>query len=340
MRAGGSTYLAILVGLGCGASGAPASHVPGSAWAYVYANPVDFGKIFGVPFGGGTSTTLAMGGNIGIGAHLTFDGARIYYSVESFDDAGLPTYSLGFMPIAGGASSTLVSSDPSSIAGIASNGQALYVSRQNDTVNAGGYATLHGFIEAIPVGGTPAKLQTVSAELGGVAVDGRYVYWTQTFDGTSAQASGSIHRTALAGGADETLATGQLYPVQVALDASGIYWINLGTPGRDCTSRDGTLMRLAPASTSPVVLMSGLQGPGSIAVRGGNVYVATAGAYCNVGGDGLGTIYKVASASGQPTAIVSGITGPQNLYADGTYLYFTKVVDSFNGVLAAGAVPM
>jgi hypothetical protein len=86
--------------------------------------------------------------------------------------------------------------------------------------------------------------------------------------------------------------------------------------------------------------MAGLQGPGPLAARDGNVYVATAGAYCNTSGDGLGTIFKLASAGGEPTVLVSGITGPRGLYADGTYLYFTKVVDSLNGVLAAGVVPM
>jgi hypothetical protein len=369
MRASGPICFATLFGLGCGGeaavteakppgllpeastevpmeaghaaeSGTPSSHVPGTAWAYAYANPYYGGKILGLPFGGGTPTVLAMGGNIG--AQLTFDSARIYYSAEGFDDAGLPTYSLAYVPLAGGVPSSLVTSYPlfpSIIEGIASNGQNLYVSRQDNIPLPAGSSTLQGFIEAIAIGGSPVKLQTVSAHLGGVAVDDRYVYWTQEYDATSAPASGSIHRTALAGGPDETLATGQLNPVQVALDASGVYWINLGTPGRDCTSRDGTLVRLAPGSMSPVTLMTGLQGPGPITAHGGNVYLATEGAFCNASGAGRGTIYRVASTGGQPTVLVSGSTAPADLYADGTYLYYT-VVDSYNGVVTAGVVPM
>jgi hypothetical protein len=314
--------------------------VPGIAWAFVYANDVSGGKIFGVPFGGSTSTLLAMGGNMG--TQLTFDSTSIYYSLESSDDAGLPEYALGSLPIAGGTQSTVAAPSPSTIEGIASDGHSIYVLK-DDSNSTGGTPIFHGVIEAIPLGsGAPVTLQTVSEQPTGVAVDSQYVYWTQTpavsLMGT--QAMGSVHRVPLAGGTDETLATGQLDPVAVAVDASGIYWINRGTPGIDCTSTDGSLVRIARGSTSPVTLASGLQGPGALTARSGNAYFATAGSFCNVGGNGLGSVHKYASASGQTTVVASGVTGPQNLYADGTYLYFTVFTDPLNGVLAAMSVPM
>jgi hypothetical protein len=313
--------------------------VPGTAWAYVYANPVDGGKIFGVPFGGSTSTLLAMGGNLG--AELTFDARGIYYSIESIDVAGVPNYAIGSMPISGGAQSTLTPLEPSTIDAIVSDGRNLYVSR-NVTSYADGGSSVHGIIEAVPLaGGVPVTLAMVSEQPNGVAVDAQYVYWTQTGDSSprANRAAGSVHRVPVTGGADETLATGQLNPRQVAVDASGLYWIDYGTMGVDCTSSDGSLVRLARGSASPVTLASGLKAPGALIAHSGTVYFATAGFFCNVGGAGLGSVQKFSAAAGQTTVVSSGITSPQSLYADDTYLYYAVVTDTLNYVLAAKSVP-
>ncbi len=322
-----------------GAGSTTDGHTPGRTWAYVYENG---GTIFGVPFGGSTSTVVATGGNLG--PQVTFDTARIYTTSESTGDAGLPLYSIDSLPLAGGPLSSLEANVPWPIAitAMASNGTTLYVAKQENTLLDGGYTSVHGVIEAIPsTGGAPVLVQSVAAELGGVAADQHYVYWTQTYDGSDGgpgSVSGSVHRALLAGGADETLASGQLDPIQVAVDSSGIYWLNVGTPGRDCTSTDGSVLRLPPGATTPVTVATGLQGPSSLAVGGGNAYFATLGAYCNSSGAGLGSVHKVA-ASGQATTVASGLTTPQNLYADGTYLYFTTVVDAYNGVLGVTVTP-
>jgi DNA-binding beta-propeller fold protein YncE len=55
----------------------------------------------------------------------------------------------------------------------------------------------------------------------GIAVDGNYVYWTNS-------TNGKIMRIAKAGGTAEAVATGD-DPRSIAVDSKGIYWADCGS---------------------------------------------------------------------------------------------------------------
>jgi hypothetical protein len=74
--------------------------------------------------------------------------------------------------------------------------------------------------------GVPEELFARRAPLGGVAVDGVHVYFTEP-------ARGVVARAPLAGGDVEILATGQARPVEIRLDRENAYWLNAGSGAPD-----------------------------------------------------------------------------------------------------------
>jgi hypothetical protein len=72
----------------------------------------------------------------------------------------------------------------------------------------------------------------------------------------------------LAGGTPVTLASGQQSIDSIAVDASGIYWVN-------SRSTLGTVMKLALGGGTPVTLAAGQDLPFGLAVDSTSVYWAT-----------------------------------------------------------------
>lgn len=84
-------------------------------------------------------------------------------------------------------------------------------------------------------GGTPVVLASGQELPSGIAVDAKYVYWTnhgQTGGGGDAgiplTGTGTVMKVGLNGGTPITLASGQLGPDGIAIDATGVYWSNPG----------------------------------------------------------------------------------------------------------------
>jgi hypothetical protein len=315
------------------------------AYGYFYANPTDSGHVYGVPAGGGAAVVLASGdASSDIGQALTFDDRTLYFASEDFTDAasGAYSYSLHALPIAGGAIVTLASG-LDAIAGLAVDASYLYFLDQGTLVDAdSGAFTSRGTVERVALAphSTPQVLATVTASLGGIAVDASYAYFTQTTSssGGPSAPTGSVWRVPLAGGPSESLATGQLRPTKIVVDSGNLYWLNAGTMQVDCTPPDGALVMLSAGSAAPATVASALHGAKSLAARNGDVYWSTLGAFCNSGGATSGDVFKFASAAGTTATVASGISGPDNLYVDAADVYFTTVVDELNYILAATAI--
>jgi sugar lactone lactonase YvrE len=88
----------------------------------------------------------------------------------------------------------------------------------------------------------------------GIAVDGAYVYWTE---------STTVRRVPISGGSATDIATSQARPWAIAIDATGVYWTNLN---------DGTIMRVSATGTAPITLARDQDQPYDLALDSTSIY--------------------------------------------------------------------
>jgi hypothetical protein len=155
-------------------------------------------------------------------------------------------------------------------------------------------------------GGFPEVVASDDAAAAGLAVDARFVYYTQP-------AAGRIMRVPLEGGLPVVLATGLDTPLLLALDAGTLYWTGGHVAG------GGTVMKLAPASdAAPVVLIDGQTSPRAVAVQDGFAYWTDV-----VDGTILRTSTAGPDDSGVRTAsrLATGLVAPTDLVVTGGFAY-------------------
>lgn len=123
-------------------------------------------------------------------------------------------------------------------------------------------------IRSAPVGGgTPFTIATASRQPLAVAVDARWVYWTDWDAGT-------VSRAPKSGGPPVTLADNQTYPMSLAVDGSYVWWCN--THRDDPKHPHGEVMRV-PIGGGPAELVAGDQSfPAGIAVDAAGAYWSNA----------------------------------------------------------------
>jgi hypothetical protein len=143
--------------------------------------------------------------------------------------------------------------------------------------------------------------------LGDIAVDVTNVYWTDINAGNP----GTVNKVPLGGGPTTALATGQLYPGSLAVDATTLYWA--------CSNEEA--VKKVPIAGGPVVTIATSEnGPCCLVLNATDLY------YRSTRG-----IIRLPLAGGTPTALPSNGVG-FSLALDATSLYWR--VDISGGITA------
>jgi hypothetical protein len=177
-----------------------------------------------------------------------------------------------------------------------------------------------GSIKSVPIaGGATATLESGAGAGMGIGVDTQNVYAVSQDGIISAPLSGTMAIT--------VLATAQLQPYALAVDANNVYWSTVGSG-----AGNGTIMACAKAGCSqmPTTLASGMhvQYPYGLVVAGGNVYWTS----FNFGGE----INVVPTTGGTFTNFSSNLGYPYEISAAGSIMMV--VLYGQGGVIAT--VPM
>jgi hypothetical protein len=300
-------------------------------FSYFYANPVSFGTVFAVPKGAGSSVVLDKGKSP-LNLARAFDATSVYYSSEDNTSAKVVA-----LPRSGAGVPRTIVSGLHIVETMTVDATSLYFV---DFDSSGTGATLIGKVPLRSDSPDGAAFETISppqtADLRALTTYGDYVYWL-TNGGGAARLSGAIQRVPKAGGPIETIASEVINGQQVLVDDNGVYWLNEGHNGVDCTATDGDIRYLASGATTPVVLISNLAGALSFVLAGGSLVVGISGAHCNIA-PASANLLKVAIPSGRQTVLVPNVSGPDNLFYDGSDLYYTLATDPENDTLSPAMV--
>jgi hypothetical protein len=167
----------------------------------------------------------------------------------------------------------------------------------------------NGLVQKVPIigGQTTTLASSAQADPRGIAVDSANLYWADY--GNNAAGGGSIVKMPLATGVPAPLLQGLNGPYAIAIDATSVYWTNIG---------DGTVMRAPLAGGTPVTLAGGQSLSYDIAVDDSGVYWTTFNG---------GTVMRAPLGGGFVTTIASGQDHPHGIALDPTSVYWTNYGD-------------
>jgi hypothetical protein len=222
--------------------------------------------------------------------------------------------SVGKVPLAGGSSTVLTTTNANGIAGqiVLGNGALYWV----DTL-------LGTTVNEVPLGGG-ASIQLASSpgNAARIAVDATTAYWSDD--------QGTIRSVRIAGGTPSILAStppsssGNLQstgtvPTAIAIDATTLYWTDAEGGLYSVPLGGGAATQLVadeplPANTGVGFWVSG------IVLDADNVYWT----YCPAGSTTSGAVRKVAKAGGPVIDLVSGQDCPSSLAIDVTSVYWIE----------------
>ncbi len=131
-----------------------------------------------------------------------------------------------------------------------------------------------GIKKAPKSGGIPLPVSPkIGLDIPQIAVDETSIYFITVDDATT----GSIYSVSKNGGTPKLLATKLAAPIDLALDATSVYWANLGTLMGDDIAADGSIERILKNGTGRQVLADKLSTPSSIALDDADVYFSEVG---------------------------------------------------------------
>jgi len=106
----------------------------------------------------------------------------------------------------------------------------------------------------------------------------------------------------------------------LAVDATNVYWTNIGTSANEFL--DGTVMAMPKGGGTVTTLASGQDFPNAVSVHGSWVYWTNYDA-AKSGGAASGAVSRVSTTGGPITVIASGQAFPWDVVADDTSVYWT-----------------
>jgi hypothetical protein len=142
-----------------------------------------------------------------------------------------------------------------------------------------------------------------------LAIDATNIYFT-----TAILTTGQVGSLPKSGGTPKIIAMNQDRPTSIAVDATTLYWANVGPAGE--------IVALPLGSNSPTPLTNGEAGLASIALDTTSVYFTEVGA----GGPTGGSVKSVLKTGMVVQLLASGLNSPHELAVDATNVYWTSQV--------------
>lgn len=155
-----------------------------------------------------------------------------------------------------------------------------------------------GILRVPKSGGTPVRLAPdPSLDIGTVVVDDTTVYFLVADNDTT----GSIYSVPRAGGIPRQLATNLPAPIDLKIDATSIYWLNLGTIVGEDVAADGSVERMLKDGTGRQKIVGGLSAPSNIDLDATDVYYGETG--FSTGNVAIG-LSRVSKSGGTPAKLI------------------------------------
>jgi hypothetical protein len=263
--------------------------------ANVYFGGSDETQLMKVPSGGGTPVVHASASQIGA---IRLDAVNVYWAdVDKIMKA----------PLAGGKATTLATDSRHVIGDLAVDATSVYWASWDNT---------SARVMKVPIaGGKASALATSRQHPSSLVAGSGGVYWTSWGADSSISdtigGDGAITRAPTRGGPPVELASLQPGPHYLAVDATSVYWNNVGPK-----SRPG-LMK-APIAGGTVTTMAAPIHATDLAVDGARLYWTDYEA---------GAVMSVSIDGGTPTVVADRQRDPNAIALDGTSIYWANLGD-------------